>query len=99
MTHLALLAGILALAASSAFDGPSLTAALLGPDSRTTELSGGSCRPDPAGTEAGLRCPGLGGASVLVAPSPAGAALALSWSAKGWGEPVVAGIDPDAAIE
>lgn len=88
--------GFLAAALFSAFGGPSLSSAVFAPESRYTDLIGKLCQTEPAAGRGGgaeeeqvKRCPGLGGARVVVLASHSETALGFEWSAKERAEDVV----------
>lgn len=80
------LAAALALAFSSTL-GPSLSSALFKPESRYTELADATCLPASAEPRGGarrewIRCPGLGGARILLGMDGDATVLGLEWSAR-----------------
>jgi hypothetical protein len=89
------LAATLALAFSSTL-GPSLSSVLFKPESRYTELNEATCLPGHPQERGGAssdwaRCPGLGGARILLGTDEDGVALGLEWSARERSEDLVRG--------
>lgn len=76
--------GFVAAALLTAFGGPTLSSAIFAPESRYTDLVGRSCQVDPvvsdAGAEQTKRCPGFGGARVVVTAGHTAVALGYEWS-------------------
>lgn len=85
MTRAALVAGIFGLILASSIGGPSLTSALVSPESRYTDLTRTSCEPGPTGRDGpgtALHCPGLGGARVILSLGEDRVGLGFAWSTR-----------------
>jgi len=96
MRLLTAVSGFLSAALLSAFGGPTLSSAVFAPESRYTDLVGRSCQTEPVGGDLGAgaeqtkRCPGLGGAKVVVTADHSQVALGYEWSAREKADEVLA---------
>lgn len=87
--------GFVLAAIFSAVGGPSLSSVVFSPESRTTELVGRACQTEIVSPELGRaaeqvkRCPGLGGARVVVSSESASVSIGFEWSATEKAEDVV----------
>ena len=94
MRLLTAVSGFLTATLLSAFGGPPLSSAIFAPESRFTDLVGRACQAEPAGgaraAEQTKRCPGLGGASVVVTADHSQVALGYEWSAREKADEVLA---------
>lgn len=88
MRLMAAATGFLVAALFSAMGGPSLSSVVFSPESRLTDLFGRDCevdasaRPASAREEQVKRCPGLGGARVVVTADADQVALGYEWSGR-----------------
>lgn len=87
--------GLLAASLFGAIGGPSLSTALLAPETRTTSITGRGCEPERALPAPGRddeqvkRCPGLGGARVVVSSDGDGVGIGYEWSPRERSEEVL----------
>ncbi len=87
--------GFLLAVIFSAAGGPSLSSIVFSPESRTTELVGRACQTELVSPELGRsaeqvkRCPGLGGARVVVSTDSANVSVGFEWSGTEKAEDVV----------